>query len=106
MIPYMTQCTDPEVINQSEPTATPQQCHSFYRAPLAKGLLSCTLLMGLKLNVPLFLHRWTQGVSLPYMESSGEWWGMEQGCVTHPRPIIQQGDSSITSRGAASIINT
>lgn len=60
----MTQCTDPEIINQSKTIASPQQCPSFYRAPLAKGLLSCTLLMGLKLNVPLFLRRWTQGVCL------------------------------------------
>lgn len=103
----MTQCKDTEIINQSEPISIPQQCPGFYSPALAKGLLSCTLLMGLKLNTPLFLHRWTQGVCLPYMESSSgvSGGGREQGCVTHPPSHPAAGASSITLRGAASIIN-
>lgn len=104
-IPYMTQCTDPKIINQSKTNATPQQCPGFYMAALAKGLLSCTLLMGLKLNVPLFLHRWTQGVRLSCTESSGEWWGRGPGVGDSPPSHHAAGDSSITLRGAASIIN-
>lgn len=104
-MPYMTQGTDLEIISQSKTMSTPQQCPSFYRAPVAKGLFSCTLLMGFKLNVPLFLHRWTQGVCLPYMESSGEWWGRGAGVGDSPLSHHAAGDSSITLRGAASIIN-
>lgn len=59
------------------------------------GPLSCTLLMGLKLNVALFFPpRWTQGMRLPYMEewrAGGEGGGRGiQGWVTHPRPIVWQ----------------
>lgn len=60
----MTQCTDPEIIKQSV-LLHHNNGLAFYRAPSAKGPLSCTLLMGLKLNVPLFFHRRTQGVCLP-----------------------------------------
>lgn len=75
MMPYTTQCTDPDNNKPVKIIASLQQWPGFYRAPVSKGLLSCTLLMGLKLNVPLFLQRWTQGVHLPSTESSGEWWG-------------------------------
>lgn len=60
----MTQCTEPDIINQSKAIASALQYPGLFWPPLAKGLLSCTLLMELKLNVPLFLHRWTQGVCL------------------------------------------
>lgn len=63
MVPCMTQCTDTGIIHQSETAASPWHCPGFHRAPLAKGLLSRTLLMVLKLNAPLFLHRWTRGAS-------------------------------------------
>lgn len=72
-LPCVTQCADPEIISQSRTTTpflilsppTPNSAPAFcFRAAVSDwGLLSCTLLMGLKLNVALFPPRWTQGTS-------------------------------------------
>lgn len=91
-ISSVSQCADPEIINQSKTIASPQQCPGFYRAASAEGPLSCTLLMGLKLNVSLFRHRWTPGVCRLHAEGSIECCGAGRAprCVTHPYPIMQQ----------------
>lgn len=74
------------------------------------GPLGCTLLMGPKLNVALFFPpRWTQGMRLPYMEerrAGGEGGGRgNPGLGDSPSSHRVAADSSITLRGAASIIN-
>lgn len=91
MIPYMTQCKDPEIINQSKTISIPQQCLSFYRASSAKGLLSCTLLMGLKLNTPLFPPSMDNKACVsPTWRGVVSGGGGEQGQCDSPRPILQQ----------------
>lgn len=89
----LARCADPEIISQSRTTTlqTPDIPHPIpnsapafcFATPSAMGgLLSCTLLMGLKLNVALFLLRWTQGTSfLTRTGGAGARGVKEAGCL-------------------------
>lgn len=105
MTPYMTQCKDPEIINHSKTLLHHNSALAFTGILSQKASSAVHYWWSLNWMCLCSFHRWTQGVCLPYMERSGEWWGRGAGMGDSPLSHHAAGDSSITLRGAASIIN-